>query len=113
MTNYIGRKWICGYRRNIGKGSIIHIGLAPHPSILIALHDWLKVPIPSRSTLPGVNTALFKSDKGRLVMATNMNPSSVDCRIEFSSDGNQDAKEEMVVRLGSYSADCFFCEVGP
>jgi hypothetical protein len=81
MTNYIGKRWICGYRKPVGKGSVIHIGLNPSSSIVLALHEWLGVDISCRAALPDVQTSLFKSPTGFVLMATNMNPSEIECRV--------------------------------
>lgn len=101
MTNYIGKKWTCGYRLNVGKGSIVHIGLNPSASVASALHSWLGVPVASKASLPGVTTALFDSPSGQVLMAANMNGSDLDCRVAV--DGRD---EPVIVRLEAYSAEC-------
>lgn len=101
MANYIGKRWVCGYRRKVGKGAIVHIGLNPSPSVVAAIHSWLGVPIPSKASLSGVTTALFDSPKGRLLMATNMNPCAVECRVDV-----QGLRDPALLRLEAFSGDC-------
>jgi len=101
MANYIGKKWVCGYRRPVGKGGIVHLGLNPSPSVATALHGWLGVPIPSKASVPGVTTALFDSPNGQVLMAANMNPCALYCQIAIRS-----RPEPVSLKLEAYSGEC-------
>lgn len=102
MANAVGKRWTCGYARRIGRGRLVHLGLAPSASVAAALHDWLGVPIASRAALPGVSTALFDSPRGRVLMAANMNPCALECPVAVHG-----RPEPVAVRLEAFSGECF------
>ena len=64
----IGERYIIGYREPRGRGSIVRLAISPSPEIVIALHRWLDVPIPSHALGPHVSTALFRAPDGTMML---------------------------------------------
>jgi hypothetical protein len=60
-----GSDYTVGYSERRGDGRLTVLGLAPNPALLLAIHQFAGVPIPVRSRLPGVTTALFRAPAGR------------------------------------------------
>ncbi|NPV65963.1 MAG: hypothetical protein HPY64_02320 [Anaerolineae bacterium] len=77
----VGTSYIVGYRQRRGAGSIICLGLAPGPELLVALHRWLDVPLYSRARTPGVVTALFQAGETRVVIALNLSDEDRDAAV--------------------------------
>lgn len=67
----VGQRYVVGYRQALGAGSVILLGLEPTPPLLVVLHRWLGVPIPSHADLPGVVSALFRRGDALYLIAAN------------------------------------------
>lgn len=66
-----GRQTI-GYRKQIGRGRLIHLGFEPTEEIILELLNFLKVPLYARSTTREVKTALFlRGEKTYYLVAVN------------------------------------------
>jgi hypothetical protein len=81
MTNYIGRRWICGYRERRGAGSLIVIGMPVNAAIVRAVQRWLGVPRYAHAEIAGVKTALFERGGEYFLLATNLNAGAVQTRV--------------------------------
>lgn len=81
MRNYIGKRWVCGYRQPRGAGALVVLGLPLSASLVRALHRWLRLPLYAQAELPGVHTALFERDRTLFLVATNLNDADVQTRI--------------------------------
>jgi hypothetical protein len=66
-----GLRYSVGYRVKRGQGTVTVIGLQPTPALMLALHRELDVPIPSRSLVDGVTSALFRRGNEYFLVATN------------------------------------------
>ncbi len=67
----VGQRYTVGFRQKRGKGSVIVLGVEPDPALLVALHRWLGVSVPSRATLDQVTTALFRREETFYLIAVN------------------------------------------
>jgi hypothetical protein len=67
-----GERYIVGYHERRGQGSVICLGVRPSPELVLGVHRWLGVPIPSRAQAQNVTTALFEAPSGlRFLLAVN------------------------------------------
>jgi Glycosyl hydrolases family 35 len=67
----VGERLRVGYTTERGRGRVIVLGIEPEPELMVALHAWLGVPIPSRASAPRVQSALFERGGERFVIVTN------------------------------------------
>ncbi len=68
----VGERYIVGYRERRGAGWIVQLGVPPTAELLVGLHRWLGLGLPSHSDLPQVSTALFRHANGqRFLVAVN------------------------------------------
>ena len=68
----VGERLICGYVEARGAGRLIVLGVGPTPELLVALHRWLEVRIPSRFGSPGLTSAVFKRGDELVAICTNV-----------------------------------------
>lgn len=66
-----GQKYTIGYVQKKGKGKIMVIGVEPRPDMMVAIHDYFGVTIPSRSLLPGVTSSLLYRNNTYFLIVTN------------------------------------------
>jgi len=66
-----GRKFIVGYHQKVGKGSLMVLGVDPTPDLIVKLHKFFGIDIPSRSLTPNVTTALFKGSNCYYLVVVN------------------------------------------
>jgi hypothetical protein len=76
-------RYITGYHEQRGSGSITVLGMPPHPALILALHQWLDIPVYSRSGLIGVATALYRRDEMLYLIATNNASTERDVIVEL------------------------------
>jgi hypothetical protein len=67
-----------------------------------ALHDWFGVPVPSQSLTPGVQTALFDHEGGRVLVVVNNGEETTAARIALDVPGAE-GREPMVVDVAGKS----------
>jgi hypothetical protein len=67
----VGERYTIGYCERRGRGSIVCLGVAPDPDVLLALNRWLGVAVPSRSATGHVSTALLRRDDALFLVAVN------------------------------------------
>jgi hypothetical protein len=60
-----------GYIKKVGKGRILHLGLAPTKDLVLEVLDYLNIPLASRSLTRDVKTALYKRGSRFYLIATN------------------------------------------
>jgi len=84
MTNYIGKRWVCGYRQPRGRGALVVLGLPPSAALMRTIHEWLKLPLYAQAALPSVQTGLFERGGEYVLIATNMNPAPIQTRVTLS-----------------------------
>ena len=79
----IGERLCVGYASGRGNGRLVVLGVAPTPELMVALHAWLGVPIPCRSTLSGarIHSAVFRGDADWFVIITNTSEDERDARL--------------------------------
>jgi hypothetical protein len=82
----VGLEYIVGWRQRRGKGSIIVLGLPPSTDLVLAVHRWLDVAIPSRARSPHVTTALFEREGTYSLIAANNGGESRDAVVELAAD---------------------------
>jgi hypothetical protein len=58
----VGEQYVVGFREARGGGSIVRLGLQPSAELVLGLHQWLGVDIPSRAA--AASTALFAARGG-------------------------------------------------
>lgn len=80
----IGERHIVGYRRPLGAGEMICLGVTPAPEVLLALHRWLQAPIPCRCRVPGVSIALFQRGDAFYLIAVNNGPQDCDAAVALA-----------------------------
>lgn len=80
-----GAQYTIGYTIERGAGRITVIGLQPSPGLLLALHRYLDIPLPSRSRTPTVSTALFSRDGDHYLIASNTGDEAKSAEIELAS----------------------------
>jgi hypothetical protein len=68
----VGEPLTCGYVEARGAGRVIVLGVAPMPELLVALHRWLRVRIPSRFNAPGLTSAVFTRGAELIAICTNV-----------------------------------------
>jgi hypothetical protein len=68
---YKGREFTVGYVQARGKGRILVLGVNPNPELVLAIHRYFGVTIPSRADTSGVTTALYRRGKQLYLIATN------------------------------------------
>ncbi|TMD58460.1 MAG: hypothetical protein E6I87_12375 [Chloroflexi bacterium] len=73
-----GERHVVGYRETRGKGSVVVLGVSPTPQLVVAVQQWLGVPIASRARTPGVSTALFRRGDKRFLIAVNTTDADLD-----------------------------------
>jgi hypothetical protein len=67
-----GQELVVGYRRRMGQGGLLHLGLAPTTEAILAAHAAAGVEIPLRASPAGATAALFRrSDGSRLALAVH------------------------------------------
>ncbi|HID92876.1 MAG TPA: hypothetical protein EYP60_02155 [bacterium (Candidatus Stahlbacteria)] len=66
-----GRKFVVGYHQKVGKGSLMVLGVDPTPDLIVKLHKFFGIDIPSRSLTPNVTTALFKGSNCYYLVVVN------------------------------------------
>lgn len=86
----VGQRWTCGYVQSIGAGRIVVLGVAPTPELLVALHHWLGVPIPSRFAASGLTSAVFQrnADDEVVAICTNVTDFDGDTTLELDVPGH-------------------------
>jgi len=81
----VGRRYVVGYRERRLKGSLVVLGVSPTPELMVKIHQFLKVPIPSRSLTPGVISSLFQRDKDYYLFCINITGESKSARIQLET----------------------------
>jgi beta-galactosidase len=66
-----GAQYTIGYTVQRGAGRITVVGLQPSPGLLLALHEYLGIAIPSRSRTATVSSALFSRDGEYTLIVSN------------------------------------------
>ena len=77
-------QYIVGYIRNFGKGKIIQLGVNPSKELILQIHQYLGVKIPTRSLSPGVQIACFK--RKNEIFLTIVNPTKEDKHVLVEID---------------------------
>lgn len=93
LANETGRVYTIGFHKPLGRGRLVVLGCDASAALVIALHEWLDVRAPSRSLVPGVQTALFTRPNGSRVLVA-VNPGAEEKETRVLVEGG-----EMVVRL--------------
>ncbi len=62
---------VVGYRETRGKGSLIVLGLAPTPELVVGLHDFLDIPIAARPQATGVQAVLYRREDKHYLIVIN------------------------------------------
>lgn len=65
LANEAGQELIVGYRRQLGAGSILHLGIAPGRDALLGAHSAAGISIPLRASPAGATAALFRRPDGK------------------------------------------------
>ena len=81
-----GLRYTVGYTIGRGKGKISVIGLQPSAALMLALHRHFVVPVPCRSLVGGVATALFERAGDYYIIATNDGKESKGAVIEIAPE---------------------------
>ena len=63
-ANETGREFVVGVRKKVGRGTVTALGCDASPELVVALHKWFGVPVPCRSGVSGMQTALFRKPGG-------------------------------------------------
>jgi len=84
MRGYIGRRFLCGYRRAHGRGRIVQIGLPANADLVRAVHACTGTPLPVQAGVPDVIGTLFRRGGSHYVVATNMNDATVQTRMRLN-----------------------------
>jgi hypothetical protein len=80
----VGERLCVGYVARLGQGRVVVLGVTPDPTVLVALHAWLGVRIPSRATSSSrVQSALFERGPERVAIITSTSAEDRDVLIEF------------------------------
>lgn len=79
---------ITGYTEQRGRGSITVVGLPPSPDLVIALHEQLGVGIPAVPQTKGVQTALYRAEETRYLIALNNDEHEKTALIRLDLPGN-------------------------
>jgi hypothetical protein len=95
MTAYIGKRWTCGYRAELGQGQLIVLGVQPSGAIMTALHQWLNLPRHVQNDTPTVQTGLFRRADRFFLMATNLSEAAANARVRLDSPA---LPSEMLIR---------------
>jgi hypothetical protein len=66
-----GDQYTVGYTRSFGAGRLTVIHLAPSAALLLALYEMIGIETPSRSTTPGISTALYRRDSDLYLILIN------------------------------------------
>lgn len=66
-----GQEYTVGYVQKKGKGKMIVVGVKPGPDLMLAIHKYSGIGIPSRSLLPGVTSSLLRRNKTYFLIVTN------------------------------------------
>lgn len=85
MTEYIGRRWICGYCEPRGRGRLVVLGLPANAALVRGVARWLGVRSYSVAGLSGVKTGYFERDGRNFLVATNLNDTELACRVELDA----------------------------
>ncbi len=73
-----------GYRKQIGKGQLIHLGFEPTPELIRELLQFLKIPLYSHSVTDEIKTALFeRKNKTCYLVAINNGNEEKSARIRL------------------------------
>jgi hypothetical protein len=70
-TLYEGKTWTIGFSEELGSGRVTYLGVDPSPELIVALHKWAGVAIPSRAHSDGILTALFRRGDSIYLIAVN------------------------------------------
>jgi hypothetical protein len=70
----VGERITVGYVERRGAGRLVVLGLAPTAELLLAVHAWLGVRVPSHALSPRVQSALFRRGLECFAVATNTSP---------------------------------------
>jgi hypothetical protein len=70
----VGERIRIGYVEHRGAGRVIVMGVLPTPELLIALHAWLGIRLPSRALSARVQSALFRRGLEYFAVVTNTSP---------------------------------------
>ena len=98
-----GERHVVGYREARGRGAIVVLGVDPSPALVVALHEWLGVPIPVRSLTSGVSTALFRGER-RFVIAVNTSDRDVDAVLALDPASAGPVTTQRDLRSGAESS---------
>ncbi len=60
-----------GYRKKVGKGLIVHLGVEPNRELVLAILEHLKIPSYSMTSTRDVKTAFFRNNGKFYLIATN------------------------------------------
>jgi hypothetical protein len=82
----IGQRVVVGYLEARGPGRVVVLGVAPTPDLLVALHAWLGVRVPSRAGSPAIHSALFARRTDHFLVLTNTAEHAVNARIQLDID---------------------------
>ena len=77
----VGRRYAIGYRRALGAGSVVVLGVRPDAALVDALLRWLDIPRYSRAATPQIKTALFRRDADYYLTAVNLGDEPQEARI--------------------------------
>ncbi len=81
MTAYIGRRWTCGYRQSLGKGTLVMLGLQPNADLLRAVLHWLGARLFAQAEHAAVRTAIATRDDHAYLFGTNLADGDVQTRV--------------------------------
>ncbi len=70
MQLAVGRLYTTGFVTPVGRGRLIVLGCPPSPAAVLALHEFLGIPIPARPLTPGVHATI----RGGYLIVVNPGP---------------------------------------
>jgi len=79
----IGERLHVGYARPVGRGRLVVLGVAPDPELMLAVHLWFGVSIPSRANSPRAQSALFERGDEHFLIVTNTAPEDRDVLVRL------------------------------
>jgi hypothetical protein len=85
----VGEQICIGYVTRFGAGRVVVLGVAPDRDLLLALHAWLGVRIPCRSTTGApIHSVLFQRGVEYVVVLTNTAADDREVTLQFNIDRN-------------------------
>jgi hypothetical protein len=102
----VGARLVGGYIQRMSRGRLVVIGVEPTPELMVALHQWLGVRIPSRAATAtrGIHSAVFRraGSEAFFAIVTNMSDEARDAKLVLEFDFP--ARSARDLRTGATSA---------